>query len=321
MFDLLSLTIPIFLLIALGFGAARSGVVQAEFVRGLGFFVLNFALPALVLHALLEQDLRQTFNWSYLLVYAGGSLAVFLVSLLILRVWSRRDLTEASLASFGTVAANSGFIGFPVASLSIGAPALTALPLTMLVENVLVIPLALALAEIGQQRGQALRAIVGQSALRLARTPLVVAILLGLVLSATGIHPPETISRAIDMVADASAACALFVVGGTLAGLKAASFAGDLFWIVLGKLVLHPLAVGVGFALVGGVSPGLAAAGVVLAAAPMMTIYPILGQRFGHEGLCSAALVVATALGFLTMTAVIAMVDPGIAVSSAEGPS
>jgi predicted permease len=305
--DLLSLTLPIFLLIGLGFAAMRLRWVSENFVEGLGFFVLNFALPALVLNALLGQDLRQTFNLHYVVAYAGGSLAVFFAALLLFRAWLGRKLTHSAIAAFGGVASNSGFVGFPVASLAVGAPALTALPLTMLVENVLIIPLALALAEAGSQQGQQLRAVALQTLRRLSRMPLILAIFLGMALSAFGFGLPRPASAAIAMVADASAACALFVVGGTLAALKPASFAGDLVWIVLAKLALHPLAVAAGFALLGGVPPGLFAAGIILASAPMMTIYPILGQRFGLGGLAAAAMVAATAVSFATMTVVIGL--------------
>jgi predicted permease len=311
LFDLLSITAPIFLLIALGFVATRTGIVKRDFIQGLGFFVLNFALPALILRALLGQDLRETFNVAYVAAYAGGSLAVFLGAFIVFRYWLRRSLPHAAIASLGGVASNSGFVGFPIAALAVGMPALTALPLAMLVENALVIPLALVLAEAGQTIGKSPSSVARKTLLRLARTPLFLAILVGLVLSALGIRPPVPISTTIAMVADASTACALFVVGGTLAGMTAMSAPGDLAWIVLAKLVLHPLAVAAGFVLLGGVPPGLMAAGIVLASAPMLTVYPILGQRFGLGPLCAAALVAATAASFITITAAIGLVETG----------
>jgi malonate transporter and related proteins len=311
--ELVSLSVPIFLLIALGFGAVRWSLVPADFVRGLGSFVLNFALPALVLHALLRQDLRETFNWSYLIAYAGGSLSIFLVVLLFFRCLLARDLTYAAVGALGAVASNSGFIGFPLAMLAIGPPALTALPLSMLVENALVIPLSIALAEIGQQHGRPLGSVIRQTLLGLSRMPLILAIVFGMGLSAAGLHPPDVLASAIEMLADSSVACALFVVGGTLAGTRLTALGADVYWITLGKLVLHPLAVGTGLLLLGNVPAPLAAAGVVFASAPMITIYPVIGQRFGLGGLCAAALLVTTAAGLVTITAVLGIV--GVAVS------
>lgn len=311
MADLLSITAPIFLLIALGFVATRTGVVKADFVRGMGLFVLNFALPALILRALLGQDLRESFNAAYVAAYAGGSLLVLLVVFVLFRHWLGRPLSHAAIASLGGAAANSGFVGFPIAALAVGMPALTALPLTMLVENALVIPLAFVLAEAGQAGGRTPALVARETLQRLARTPLFLAILLGLLLSGLGVRVPTTISTAVAMIADASAACALFVVGGTLAGVTASSIPGELAWIVLAKLVLHPLAVAAGFVILGGVPAGLMAAGIILASAPMLTVYPIFGQRFGLGTLCAAALVAATAVSFATMTAAVGMLETG----------
>jgi predicted permease len=305
MIDLISLILPIFFLIAVGFLAVKGNVVPVQLVQALGGFVLNFALPALILYALVQQDLRQTLNWFYILAYGAGSLATFAVALVIVRVVARKPLPHAAISALGACASNSGFVGFPVASLAIGAPALIALPLSMLVENILIIPLALALAESAAHKGNGPATVIRQTLGRLARTPLILAIVIGVVLSAFGLRPPGPIFATLEMMADAAIPCALFVVGGALATLQARSVAGDVALIVVGKLVLHPIAVSVAFLLIGGVSPGLVAAGIVLASAPMLTIYPIIGARFGHQEMCAAALFAATVMSFITVVVVL----------------
>jgi predicted permease len=300
--------LPIFLLIALGFAAAKTGAVSPTLIEGLGYFVLNFALPALILHALLSQDLAGGFNWNYIAAYAGGSLVVFLGVLALFRLALGRPLSQSAMAALGGSSANTGFMGFPIASMAIGAPALTALPLTLLAENVLIIPLALALGEMGLHEGRPLREAVRRTLMRLARSPIILAILAGGLLAAFGFRPPTALAATIEMMADVSAATALFVVGGTLAGLKAIALAGDVLWITLAKLALHPLAVAAAFWLVGGVPAPLVAVGIIFASAPMLTVYPIFGQRFGQSALCSAALVVATAASFITVTIMVGVV-------------
>lgn len=301
MLDLISLILPIVILISVGFFAVLAKAVSPQLVQALGIFVLNFALPALILNALLQQDLRQTLNWNYILVYGVGSLLTFGIVFAVARYFLRRPLPAASMAALGGSASNSGFVGFPVASLAIGAPALTALPLSMLVENILIIPLALAIAESTGRQGKSVSAVIGQTARRLARTPLIMAIVVGAVLSAAGVRLPMPLATTLGMMADAAIPCALLVVGGTLATLQVQSVAGDVSLIVAGKLILHPILVALGFAWIGGVPPGLMVAGIILASAPMLTVYPIIGARFGQERLCAAALVAATVAAFATM--------------------
>jgi|HigsolmetaAR201D_1030396.scaffolds.fasta_scaffold02544_9 Predicted permeases len=307
---LLSVILPIFVLIGVGFTAVRTRYVPSSVVEALGAFVLNFALPAVILHALLQQDLQRTLDWGYIFAYAAGSLIAFVAILALFRLAMGKSLSHAAAAALGASASNSGFVGFPVASLALGAPALAALPLSMLVENIIIIPLALALGEASTQKGEGLRDILSGTLRRLSRTPLIVAIFMGVVLSAAGVSLPQPLSTALKMMADASVPCALFVVGGTLAGLKAGSIAGDIMAIVAGKLLLHPLAVGAGFLLAGDVPAELMAAGLILASSPMLTVYPILGARLGHGGMCAAALLIATTASFLTLIAVLGLVLP-----------
>lgn len=310
MTDLLSAILPIFILIGIGFATARSKIASPQLIQALGSFVLNFALPALILHALLAQDLRRTLDWSYVLGYAAGSLVVFLGILFLFRAVLKKPLPHAAIAALGSSASNSGFVGFPVASLALGAPALTALPLSMLVENILIIPLALALGEMGQQDAQSPGKALRHAFSRLSRTPFLLALMAGTLLSALGLTLPAPVLKAVDMTAAAAVPCALVVVGGTLAGLRAMSVAGEVSLIVVAKLILHPLAVAAAFALVSDVPPGLMAAGIILASSPMITIYPIFGARFGHERMAAAALLAATTVSFVTLLVVLGLILP-----------
>jgi predicted permease len=68
---------------------------------------------------------------------------------------------------------------------------------------------------------------------------------------------------------------------------------------VLGLVLLFPPA-----------NPLLGTAAVLIAAMPMMSIYPVLAQRHGHERLCSAALLAATVTSFFTIGTCLALL-PG----------
>jgi len=308
MIGLISLILPIFLLIALGFGAVRGRIIADGMAQAIAAFVMNFALPALILHALLRQDFRETFNWAYVVAYGGGSVAAaFAVLLAGLLLVLRRPMPRAAMAAMGGCASNTGFVGFPVASLAVGAAALPALPLTILIENILVMPLAIVLAEASTQEGRGALATLRHTFARLVRTPMMMAIIVGVVLAAAGFRPPVAIARTMEMLSNAAVPCALFVVGATLAGLKPGAAFQDVWLIALGKLVLHPLLVLGAFMLVGGVPAELMTVGIILASAPMLTIYPIVAGRFGQAQMGAAALLATTAISFFTLLAVLAM--------------
>jgi predicted permease len=114
------------------------------------------------------------------------------------------------------------------------------------------------------------------------------------------------------MLATSSAAVSLFVIGGTLVGLKTKGMRRDVTSIALGKLLLHPLAVGTMMWLLPPDDPELRVAAVIFAATPMLSIYPILAQKYGFEEMCAAALLLATVLSFGTISLAIWVLNHGL---------
>ncbi len=308
MSELVSVTLPIFLMVAVGYGAARMRFVEPSFVRGMGWFVLNIALPALVLRALLSQDVAQTLSWRFILAYAAASLGVFVFTYCAARFVLRRDVSRAAMAALGGTNSNSGFVGYPVASLALGASAAIVLPMTILVENVLVVPLALGLAASGREGGKATPSVLKEALLRVVKMPLVISVVVGVVLSAAGVVLPTPLTTTISLFANASTASALFAVGGALAAVTATDVNSDIALIAIAKLVVHPLLTLLCFILVGDIPPALVAAGLVFAAAPMFTVYPLFAERFGLGRIAAIALLVTTAASFVTLTLVLALV-------------
>ncbi|SDI18802.1 hypothetical protein SAMN05216588_112125 [Pseudomonas flavescens] len=302
MLQIFQITAPIFLLIGLGYAAAMSAVLNREQVRGIGAFVITFAMPALLIKTLGTSPIQQTLIPGYLMAYALGSCVAFAAAFCISR-WLRRDnLSGSAINAMGMSVSNSGFIGYPLVAAAFGSPAVLGMAMGMLVENLLLIPLALVLAEAGKQQGGGGLSVLRLTFGRLLRNPVIIGIVIGLCVSLLGIEIPPLLLKPIDMLAGISAPLALFVIGAGLFGMKARGVWIDAAWISAGKLIIHPLAVLCAFMLVPDVSPVMKAVGVLFACSPMMSIFPILGQRFDLEDRCSATLLVATLLSFFTIS-------------------
>ena len=310
MLQILLIISPIFLLIAAGYAAVRLGMVTKAHLPGMGGFLLYFAMPALIVRALVSRPLAEVVNTGYLAAYGAGSLFAFSLGLCVSYFVQRRGLQASAIGALGMAASNSGFIGYPIADLVLGPPAGLALALCMMVENILIIPTALALAEAGSQAGLPLRDVLRATALRLVRNPIMLAILAGVAISALGAKLPPPLFKAVDMLATASAPIALFVIGGTLVGLQVRGLGYQVVPIVVGKLFVHPAAVLAALTLLGSrnpafLSPDLRSAAVIMASVPMLSIYPIFGQRYGLDKICAAALLASTMASIATISTVI----------------
>jgi predicted permease len=314
MLQTLAITGPIYLVIALGFLAVRLSVFTKADMRVLGTYVVRFALPALVFTALSQRPVGEILNGRYVLDYAFGSLCV--MGLAFAWGWWRqgKSFTLSALCGLGMSSSNSGFIGYPIAVQVVGAaPAAVGLALCMVVENLLMIPLTLLMADSGQAASGKWHRILRQSLAQLARNPIILAMLGGFGVAWLGLPITGVLARTINMLAMSSAAVSLFVIGGTLVGLHMKGMRRDVSAIALGKLLLHPLAVGLMVWLLPPAEPQLRAAAVVFAAMPMLSIYPILAQKYGHEGMCAAALLLATTLSFLTISSTLWLLGSGLA--------
>jgi malonate transporter len=81
--------------------------------------------------------------------------------------------------------------------------------------------------------------------------------------------------------------------------------ARDVTAVAVGKLVLHPLAVLLVLWLLPPMPRELQVMAVLMAAVPMLGIYPILAQKHGHDQMAAAAQLGTTVASFFTLTGVL----------------
>lgn len=304
--EILGITGPIYLAIALGYLSTRQGLFAKADMQVFGKFTINLALPALLFNALSQRSIGEILNAHYLLAYALGSMVVILGGLLWARKVKGHSLSYSSMMAMGMSCPNSGFVGYPIMLLTLGPVAGVALALNMVVENLLMIPFLLAVADSdGGQPGQWKQAL-WQTLKNLLKNPMIWGIVGGFLFSLSGWAMPAPVGRTVNLFAQASAALSLFVIGGSLVGLKVEGLKGTVSQIVFGKLLLHPLAMwGVLTWAVPVNDPALRSAALLTGALPMLGIYTILSQRHGHGAISAATLLVTTVVSFFTLSALL----------------
>lgn len=312
MLDILAITGPIYLIIAAGYATTRGGLFARADMRVFGKYVINLALPALLFNALSQRSVAEILNPVFVAAYALGSLLAMGLGV----AWARRvagkPLSASAFIGMGMSCSNSGFIGFPLVAQVLGpVNAGIGLALCMVVENFLLLPLALALADsdVGDStatsRAQRWRQALGQSLRGVLTNPMIHGIAFGFAFSLLGWRLPDAAARAVNIVAASCGAISLFVIGGSLVGVATRGLLRDVSAVAVGKLLLHPLAVLLCVWLLPPMARELQIAVVVFAAVPMLGIYPILAQKHGHDGPAAAAQMGTTVVSFFTLTALL----------------
>lgn len=305
MLHVLSATVPIFLIVGLGYALTRGGLFQRADMTVLSRFVVKVALPLLVFVNVFGRSAGEIFNPTYLLTYAGASMAMFALAFGYAKVFGRSRL-RATFMGMGMGGTNNGFIGFPVFLILIADHAGAAIGMDMLVDNVLIIPLTLFLAEQASGTGALAQRIVA-TVRGVLLHPMVVAIILALVLNAFGAELPAVLDRSVRLLAQASSGVALFTVGGMLVGLQIRGAVSDIVTTVTGKLLVMP-AIGLGL-LTGLLALGLPdlpaelkAAAVLTCALPTFSILPALAEPYGEQDVATASMMLGTLLSFVTLS-------------------
>jgi malonate transporter len=110
-FELLGITGPIYLLIGLGWLAARRAWMTAEQGRALSRFVAQFCVPALLIRTLSRLSPAETLQADFLVPYAAGSLLAMGIVLAVSTLALRRPWSLAAMQALGASSSNSLFIG------------------------------------------------------------------------------------------------------------------------------------------------------------------------------------------------------------------
>jgi len=312
MLDILTITFPIFAAIALGYGTTRAGIFAPAEMRTLGKYVLNIALPALLFSAIGKRDLSEVLNLGYMSAFLLGGVATIAITYAVLAAQGTGPARRA-IGALGSAAPNSGFVGFPVMLLLFSDKAGIILALNFIIENFFLIPICLVLLELSRKEDHhSIGKMLAKLFLSILKRPMVIGLLAGFALMLSGIQLPSAANRLLDMLAASSSALALFVIGGALVGLPLRGDAPLAAQISLGKLILHPAMVfcaAIVLPLFGipAVTGDMHTALILSAAMPMFGIYTVLAQDYGHEGLASIALLMATTGSFFTLSALLAI--------------
>ncbi|NVZ08929.1 AEC family transporter [Allochromatium humboldtianum] len=302
MLAILAVTAPIFLLIALGFVAVRRVWMPREGAVAMSRYALLFALPALLFDTLSKRSLDSILVPDFLLVYVSASMITYGIGVLVASIARRTSPLDNAFFGMGLSMSNSSYIGYPLVAQLLGDSALIAVVMAILTEVLIILPLTLILTEFHRERGRgSVLRTLGRVLRTVGTNPILLAIAAGLVFAALGWRLPAPIGRTIELLAGSAAVVALFAIGGSLAGQRVRGALGPATAIAAGKLVVHPLVAFGMLMLVPTLDPTLGQAALILAGLPMVTIFPLIAQRYDQGEIPATALVITTLLAFVTL--------------------
>ncbi|MEO1198057.1 MAG: AEC family transporter [Pseudomonadota bacterium] len=260
----LSIVLPVFGLIAIGFAAVRSGLLPETAADGMGAFMYKIAVPVLVFRALAEADFPDRPDFAFWGAYFIGVAVAWTLA-----EWTARRLgvtgPTAIITGVSASFSNTVLIGIGLITQAFGAPGLVALFVLVAIHLPLlgfVITLRL---EGGQGR---ISDIIWKTAKGLAKNPIILGIVTGTVFNLAGLGVPDLARPLIDPIASAAVPVALITAGVSLSAHLAEGVSRPVIAACAIKLLVMPAVVWMMAFYVFDVPPLWAAVAVLLAAAP-----------------------------------------------------
>ena len=313
MYEIFGLVLPFFGLIFLGFVVARITRQPVDALGWMNTFIIYVALPALFYQLLSKTPIERLTEWSYIFGSVFSTYIVFALMFTGSVVLSRGEIAQSTIKGLSAAYGNIGYMGPGLALLAFGEEAAVPVALIFCFENIIhfaVAPMMMAIAG-GEERSPL--ALAGAVLRKIVLHPFIIATAIGVAAAAFQFQAPVPLERLLQTLAQAAAPCALFAMGVTLALSPLTRIPRELGFIVVLKLVLHPVICYVTLSLVGDFDPAWVYSAVLLAALPTATNVFVIAQQYGvWVQRASASILVTTVLSVGTVTALLYMMKSGI---------
>jgi malonate transporter len=313
MAQVLSLALPFFGLILLGFASGRFVRLPESGLAWLNYFIIYIALPPLFFQLVSRTPFEQLANGRFILVTTLSTAVTFYLAIGV-GLWLRRgNLPEATIAGIVGGYANVGYMGPGLTMAALGSAAAVPTALIFTFDSTFffaAVPLLMALSGVGRESGLRMALNVLR---RVFTHPFIVATILGVFFAALQVRPPAAIDKILDYLANAAAPCALFTLGVTVALRPLVSVPHEIPILVIIKLILHPLIAWVLLSAVGGFEPVWVYTAVLMAALPpALNAYVMARQYEVYVAQSSAGILVGTLASIVTVTALLYMIQHGM---------
>lgn len=303
MSTLLDVILPVFLVIAGGWAAARARLFSDDAVDALMRYSQSLAAPLLLFRSVATLDLAAVFDPALFLAYYAGAFAAFGAGFLGARHLFGRDLPDAVAIGFAACFSNSLLLGVPITERAYGSGALAGNFAIIAVHAPILYSFGITMMEAARARGAGLTP--GRLGLQIGRSlgqqPLVIGLAAGFAVNLTGLTLPRVAAEAVAMIAATAIPTALFGLGGVLLRYRPEGDMRAIAWVVGCALLLHPgLTWGLGRAL--GLDVAQLRSGVLTAAmAPGVNAFLFANFYGVGKRVAASAVLLGTAGSILTV--------------------
>lgn len=290
----LNVTMPIFLVMVLGWFLKQIGMLTDDFVKVANKFNFKVTLPVMLFRDISSVDVRAVFDLKYVLFCAIASSICFWA------VWGGtklflKDKTMTGAFVQASFRSSAAVMGLAFIQNIYGQSAMGPLMIIGAVPLYNIYSVIVLTFEAQGNTAINLKEKMKEAGINILKNPIIIAIALGLAASLLGMDFPVMVDKTINNVAQMATPLALIALGAGFEGRKALAklkptLAASFIKLVAQAAVFLPIAAGMGF------DGEKMVALLIMLAAPTTPSCYIMAKNMDNDGTLTASIVVATTL-------------------------
>jgi malonate transporter and related proteins len=302
---------PILTIVVFGYVSANRRLLSYSDCRSISRFSFNFLIPLLLFIGTVHTEIPGNMEWMFLLSYYVVLLFIFGLSVFLGKVIFKFSASEQSVFSMGASYSNATIVGIPVCVYALGENSILPLFTIISIHNLILFSLGFIVAE---RNGFSISSLL-QNILTIVRqlisSPITGSLILGGLVNIFDIAVFKPLDDAITMMSKAAVPAALFALGATLNQFEIKGHLAPALMIVTLKMVFFPLLVWLLVFQLFAVSRLWASTALLTAAMPVGISAYIFSQQYkACEAPIAASIIISTTASILTLSALIAYVQP-----------
>ena len=239
----LNVTIPIFLVILLGYILRKIGLINENFVSIANKYVFKCALPVMLFQDIAFTDTLRSAKGSFVLFCALVTIAMFLLVWLCSYVFLKDKSLVGAFAQAGA-RGSAAILGVAFVENISGSAGMAPLMIVSAVPffNILSVIILTFSADLNKSAGEKKShgAVIKKSLFNIVTNPIIIGILLGIPFALLNVKFPAIATRTMDYVARTATPVALIAIGGGFDKQEATRRVKPAIWASLIKLVILP---------------------------------------------------------------------------------
>lgn len=303
---LIDVILPVFGVVALGYGATFTPLIDRATGSAISRFAFNIALPIMLFEKLAHSRLPAEQMGGFLLAYFAGAGLTAVLTAALLRLRGVRRLDRGTILVFTATYSNTVLLGIPLVLTAYGDAA--SLPLFVLItfHGVVFFSIVTLMIELGQGVPGRLVTLPWRTLQALLGNPIFLGLSCGLAANLLELPMPQAVRGAAQLVGQAALPCALFAMGAALRDYRLEGALRTVPLLVVLKLGVQPAFVYALAAPVLGLPDLWVKVATLLAALPTGINVFLLASRYrAGEAESAAGILLTTSLSVVTLSVVL----------------